>query len=232
MLKKILTTASILMTFSTLTTFSEQNYTLQTNEAYNPLNKGAFTKNSPRHADGFCNAFGMGFSDIIEQSSYSAGKRTSSRTLPSRIALSSFDPYMIEIDGIKYMLVRDNQDGILDKDDILGYKDSVSNVFASLKPLDTNYDNKLTGAELTAGRIRLVQLSKNGKLMFSDKKSDFKNENIVFIYISGLRKAYTNNGAVGKFGYFDTLIKNQDGSTKLVTGIVTFESESQLNNYF
>lgn len=237
MLKKLFITAGLLISFSALTGVTAQNYTLETNGYSNPqTNINTYRQTPTKKTTGFCDAFGAGLTDGINGQMPSSSVRRNTSFLPSNVIsasdISSFDPYMIDIDGTRYMLIKDNHDGVFNKDDILGYKDTISNIFSSLKPLDTNNDNRLTGEELTAGGIRLVKLSPGGKLMYEDKKSDFNNANIKFIYISGLRKAYNNNGAIGSFGNFDAVIYTPDGSSKLVTGIVTFESEFQIQKYF
>ena len=220
MYKKMLIAA--IVAFTCTQVYAGPNYTLQATPGNIKVKTPTYTS---QPTNGFSEAFEKGLSDAMSPSNKG-----------SRIALASagtrsFDPYMIEIDGTRYMLFKDNNDGKFDKDDILGYKDTKENIFASLKPLDTNYDKKLTGDELSKAGIRLVKISPSGKLMYSDKNSDFNNSDIKFIYIKELRKSYTNNGSTGNFGLFDVVIKKQDKS-KIVTGIVTFETEKELEKYF
>lgn len=213
-----------------------QNYTLQANNIsnnYTPQN------NSSSFASSFCS----GMSDVLFPTSTgkatkstdswynSFAKLTSSSVALSAISSSSVDPYLISINGNRYMLIKDNNDGILDKKDILGIYDTKKNIFASLKPLDLNQDNKLTGEELTKAGIRLVKINNNGKLLYNDKSQDFNNSDIVFIHLTEIRKAYKNNGNTGDFGYYDVVI-NLNGTKQLVTGIVTFEKESDIQKYF
>ena len=46
-----------------------------------------------------------------------------------------------------------------------------------------------------------------------------------------LRKAYKNDGQKGEFGLFDVIVKDKNGNNKIVTGIVTFESEEAIKKY-
>ena len=161
------------------------------------------------------------------------GSSTQSSSRPDVIASSgiSHDPYILQINGNKYMLIKENNDKKFDRNDILGITDTKETVFASLRPLDIDRDNKLTGEELAKSGVRLVKIGQNGKLI-NDKKQDFQNTKIVYIYMKELRKAYKNDGTTGDFGMYDVLIKNDNGKTNLVTGYVTFEKPDELSKYF
>ena len=225
MLKKFLMVVSLVVIMTpvvqaqTYTLESQQGNNLPTQNVPNVINN-----NSGRHASNFCEAFGMGLSDTMSGRS------------AINIATNSFvtgrDPYIIEIDGSKYMLVKDNNSGVYTKDNILGLNDTIQNAFASLRPLDKNNDNKLTGAELSAANIRLVKIGLNGKLQLNDKNSDFSNAQVKFIYMTELRKAYKNNGQIGDFGLFDVMITDKNGKNKLVTGVLKFETENEIEKYF
>jgi len=232
MLKKMFIAICLLAAFSSQNVFADQNYTLGRNPNTTISNP---TNVNPATPSGFCDAFREGFvttgGNIMSPrniGSFSRGTRISA----AGATINSFDPYMLEIDGVKYMLVRDNNDGVFDYNDILGYNDSKTNLFASLKPLDTNNDNKLTANELAVANVRLVKIDANGKLLYADKKSDYKVENIKFISIKGLRKSWKNNGSTGNFGLFDAVVYNPDKSSKIVTGIVTFETPEEIQKYF
>ena len=223
-MKKIFSLIAILALTSTGEVFAN-NFTLQSSDFANPVvtspSKGAYS-----------NGFAQGFYDFYEPRNVvrtletaSDGIRTASAGTVSR------DPYVLQIDGNKYMLVKENNDKKFDKQDILGITDTQETVFVSLRPLDINRDSKLTGEELTKSNVRLVKIGKDGKLI-NDKKQDFQNSKIVYIYMKELRKAYKNNGNTGDFGMYDVLVKNDNGTTKLVTGYVTFESESEISRYF
>lgn len=225
MLKRIFLSVVIILTISSLSCFADRNYLLETTSNAGNNTISSPIKSNQKHANGFCSSFSMGFSDVVNPKSGTVANGISN-------ARGIFtDPYMIEIDGIRYMMIKDNNDGIFDKEDILGYKDTITNVFSSLRPLDKNNDEKLTGEELITGGIRFVRISPDGKLLYKNKEFDFDIKNIQFIYIKELRKAYKNDGSKGDFGLFDVFINN-NGKSKLATGIVSFESEEQILNYF
>lgn len=180
-------------------------------------------KSGTSEVTGFTGSFCQGFNSGI----FGDSDNSSSLTLAG-----AFDPYFVEIDGVKYMLIKDNNDGVFDENDILGINDSQSNIFASLRPLDTNKDSKLTGDELTKAGVRLVRVNSDGKLDYKNKENDYKNSNIEFIYLTELRKAYKNDGSTGQFGQYDVVIKNNKGEKSLVTGLVTFETEEEVKKYF
>lgn len=236
--------------------FSAQNFTLKTT-SMTPVNTNVTTNNT-NSVKGFADAFGyginnmLGYSDTIGTVAGAAGVRstnnsnsytgtagaTGTYTAPSleqrsetRISTRSVDPYFIEVDGNRYMFIKDNHDKVFNASDILGINDTKENVFASLKPLDKNGDNRLSGDELTSAGIRIVRLNQNGKLIYKDKSKDFKNSDVVFIYMSGLRKSYQNDQNTGEFGLFDVVVKRPDNTKKIVTGIVTFESEEEVKKY-
>lgn len=240
-MKKFFSLISILALTSTGEVFAN-NFTLQSSEFANPV------VTSPSK-EFYSNGFAQGFADFYSRKNvlevagnvaanapvYSSrgGISTQSSSRPDVIASRgiSHDPYVLQIDGNKYMLIKENNDKKFNKQDILGITDTQETVFASLKPLDINNDSKLTGEELTKSNVRLVKIGKDGKLI-NDKKQDFQNSKIVYIYMKELRKAYKNNGDTGDFGMYDVLVKNDNGTTKLVTGYVTFESEEELSRYF
>lgn len=225
-MKKIFSLIAILALTSTGEVFAH-NFTLQSSD----FSEDNFVVTSPSKGS-YSNGFSKGFSDFYESQNVIRTFETTSDGM--RIASNgavSRDPYVLQIDGNKYMLVKENNDKKFDKQDILGINDTKETVFASLRPLDINRDSKLTGDELSKSNVRLVKIGKDGKLI-NDKKQDFQNSKIVYIYMKELRKAYKNNGNTGDFGMYDVLVKNDDGTTKLVTGYVTFESEEELSKYF
>lgn len=229
-MKKLFLSAVLVFILSSAA--NAQNYTLQasptdTRMNYTPVK---MQNSSSSTMDAFCN----GMSDFFSTTqSYS---NSTFKNIGNPIAISytgtHYDPYLIEIDGIRYMMIKDNNDNVFDRNDILGINDTTNTVFASLLPIDFNGDKKLTGDELSKANIRLVKIGQNGKLLFSDKSQDFDNSNVVFIHLSELRKAYKNDGNSGDFGFYDVVIKNQTGNKKLVTGVVTFESDDKIKKYF
>ena len=185
-------------------------------------------KTSPKKSDsteinGFTDSFCQGFNSGI----FGDSDNSSSLTLAGVT-----DPYFVEIDGVKYMLIKDNNDGVFDENDILGINDSQSNIFASLRPLDSDKNSKLTGEELEKAGIRLVKINSDGKLDYANKENDYKNSDIVFIYLTELRKSYKNDGSKGQFGQYDVVIRDKNDKKSLVTGLVTFETEEDVKKYF
>ena len=218
MCKKFYLLVAIISLFSAQNCMA-QNYTLAI-----PTNQTNTYQNN------FSKSFFDGVNDVLDTSNDAIFNTIGYITPTSNIG-ESYDPYFIDIEGNRYMLIKDNNDGIFDEKDMLGINDTLKTVFTSLRPLDINTDSKLTGDELSKAGIRLVKLDTNGKLLFKDKKSDFKNSDVVFIYIKELRKSYKNNGNSGEFGLFDVIIKDTNKNNKLVTGVVTFESKKELEKY-
>ena len=201
--------------------FSNQNCMAQNFTLAQPTNHTNISQNS------FSKSFNDGLNDVLNPQDISR-----IGFIQPSFSGQSYDPYFIDIENNRYMLIKDNKDGIYDENDMLGINDTLKTVFASLRPLDINNDLKLTGEELSKAGIRLVKLNNNnGKLLIKDKKSDFKNSDVVFIYIKELRKSYKNNGNSGEFGLFDVIIKDSNKNNKLVTGVVTFESKNELKKY-
>ncbi len=242
-MKKFFSLIAILALTSTGEVFAN-NFTLQSSD----ISGGNTTASTPS-SKSYYNGFSQGFSEFYSRKNvleladnvidnapaYSSrgGSSTQSSSRPDVIASSgiSHDPYILQINGNKYMLIKENNDKKFDRNDILGITDTKETVFASLRPLDIDRDNKLTGEELAKSGVRLVKIGQNGKLI-NDKKQDFQNTKIVYIYMKELRKAYKNDGTTGDFGMYDVLIKNDNGKTNLVTGYVTFEKPDELSKYF
>lgn len=224
-MKKLLSLLSVMVVFTSLNA-NAANFTLQATPQSNVNTTIRTATPKATRATSTGDAFCKGMENWYNQSSSSV---VSSAVNAS---VRGHDPYLIEINGVRYMMIKDNKDGVFNKNDILGITDTTTTVFASLRPLDLNRDNKLTGEELTKAGIRLVKINSNGKLLYKDKSQDFKNSNIVFIHMTELRKAYANNGRTGDFGYYDVVIKNAQGKKQLVTGVVTFETEQEIRKYF
>ena len=210
--------------------FSAQNFTLKTT-SMTPVNTNVTTNNT-NSVNNFSDAVTYGIRNTV---SYTGINNSSSSILTknptTRATVKSVDPYFIEVDGNRYMFIKDNHDKVFNTSDILGINDTKENVFASLRPLDKNRDNRLSGDELISAGVRIVRLNQDGKLIYNDKSKDFKNSDVVFIYMSGLRKSYQNDQNTGEFGLFDVVVKRPDNTKKIVTGIVTFESEEEVKKY-
>lgn len=210
--------------------FSAQNFTLKTT-SMTPVNTNV-TINNTNSVNNFSDAVTYGIRNTVSYTGInnsSSSIRTKNPT--TRATVKSVDPYFIEVDGNRYMFIKDNHDKVFNASDILGINDTKENVFASLKQLDKNRDNRLSGNELISAGVRIVRLNQDGKLIYNDKSKDFKNSDVVFIYMSGLRKSYQNDQNTGEFGLFDVVVKRPDNTKKIVTGIVTFESEEEVKKY-
>jgi len=136
------------------------------------------------------------------------------------------DPYYIKVDGVKYYMVVKSKNNNYNIKNILGYGDKRSDLFESLKKLNTNDDDKISLDELKKANIRFVQLS-NKKLLVNDTTKDFDINKISYIDIKNIRQS-ENGGILGTFGYFNVFIKNSDNTVKKIIGQVTFEDDVQL----
>ncbi len=259
-MKKILS-VSILMLCLSGVAYAEQNYTIQSSGNFGQNVSSQSPKLPSTGNSGVSTLFnnvGNAFFDKKVQSSAAVGAvvssqinsnkgnntsnannsgvvspaSTSTTRNNSSVRLAGRDPYLMEIDGVRYIMLKDNKDGILDRNDLLGIDDTTNSIFKSLKPLDKNSDMKLTGKELSQAGIRLVRIGADGKLLYKDKSKDFKNSDVIFVHLTELRKAYKNDGATGDFGYYDVVVKTPTGQKKLVTGVVTFETDEQIQRYF
>lgn len=156
-------------------------------------------------------------------SSVSAG--TVGIAMLAAVAIS--DPYMIKIDGTTYVFVKENNDGVWDNKDILGFYDKPDDLFESLRNLASTNPQKVTPSDLKRNGVRLVPLLDNGKLYVKDNSKDFDIEKISYIDISKSKKLASSSN-VGVFGHFKTKMK--DGRT--LTGYVTYNSDTKLQNLF
>lgn len=133
--------------------------------------------------------------------------------------VSSKDPFVIKIDGIKYYMVQNNT--------IVGQNSTLENIYEPLYKMDKNKDQKLTSQEMKISNIRFARLNKNGQLEMTNKTLDYPLTNISHIDLKTLRK--TNNiGKLGSFGYFDIYI-NQDNQQKRFIGQIAYEDEQSIN---
>ncbi len=147
-------------------------------------------------------------------------------------AACALDPYIVEIDGNKYVMILDNFDGIYNENDIIGIEDSKSNIFNSLKKLNVDNDKtKLTSSELKERGVRFVKIELDGRLAARDYTQDFCLENIVYIDLVTLKKV-KNVNHTGVFGEFKIVIKDKKTTIKEVKGYVTYESPKDLAKLF
>lgn len=137
------------------------------------------------------------------------------------------DPFVIKIDGVQYVMLKDNKDGVYNEQDILGFYDTPELLFSSLVALNQNADTKLTPAELKNNNVRLAAVGQDGKLLVKNTEKDFDLNKINYIDIKKLRKLanYTPDGV---FGHFNVYLN--DG--RMIVGLVTFSESEHLKNLF
>lgn len=137
------------------------------------------------------------------------------------------DPFVVKIDGVQYVMLKDNNDGIWDEKDILGFFDTPELLFSSLVALNQNADTKITPDELKAQNVRLAAVGADGKLLVDNTASDFDVNKINYIDIKKLRKL-ANSTPDGVFGHFNVHLT--DG--RMIVGFVTFSDSEHLKNLF
>lgn len=147
-------------------------------------------------------------------------------------ARSMRDPYVITINGVTYVMVKDRKDNNWSADDILGINDPKENRFASLIALnsDRNY-GKLTPAELKKANVRFVRMTKDGVLLVKDRNKDFDLNKIDYIDIINLKRT-ANSKNTGIFGHFTVFLKTDNNKKRAVVGYVTYETKETINVLF
>lgn len=153
------------------------------------------------------------------------------RTARAGLIGNFIDPYIVNINNKSYVLVKDSKNNEWTVDNILGTGDERSDLFASLKALNSDGDaSKITSKELKKANIRFVLLNYDGSLALEDRKSDYDLNNVKYIDMNNLRTALGNKNQDGTFGYFYVVI-NENGEIKYAPGRVTFEEEKDLKKY-
>lgn len=149
----------------------------------------------------------------------------------SDAARAFLDPYIVNINGNNYVLVKDSKDNNWTVENILGYGDSKDDLFASLKALESDSDTtKISAKELKKANIRFVLLNADGSLALENRNFDFDLSKVVYIDMNNLRTALGNKNQDGTFGYFYVIAK--DGNQKRAyAGRVTFEDKQELKKY-
>ena len=152
-------------------------------------------------------------------------------TTPQSAAAAFLDPYIININGNNYVLVKDSKDGNWTVDNILGAGDSRKDLFESLKKLESDGDSsKITANELKKAGIRFVYLNSDQSLALNDRNKDFDISKVKYIDMLNLRTALGNKNQDGTFGYFYVIVK-EDRHNRAYPGRVTFENENELGKY-
>ena len=156
---------------------------------------------------------------------------------PSAIAVAAatvfaVDPYVVPIDGINYVMVKDKQTSDWGEQDLLGYEDPKEDLFLSLRNLESDGNNsKITPQELKKAGIRFVKLAEDGTLLVKDRTQDLNLNKIKYIDIKNLRRT-ANSQNTGIFGHFYVYLNTDDGSRKMAVGYVTFDTHSNLKIMF
>lgn len=149
-----------------------------------------------------------------------------------RSALRMFlDPYIVNINGQSYVLVKDSKNNTWSAENILGYSDSRADLFESLKNLESDGDkSKLTSEELKKADIRFVLLKSGETLALNNRELDFDLNKIKYIDMKNLRTALGNKNQDGTFGYFYVIV-DDNGTNRAYPGRVTFEDKKDLEKY-
>ena len=152
-------------------------------------------------------------------------------TTPKSAIAAFLDPYIINIDGNNYVLVKDSKTNEWTVDNILGSGDSRNDLFESLRKLESDGDvTKISAKELKKAGIRFVYLNSDQSLALNDRTKDFDIEKVQYIDMQNLRTALGNKNDDGTFGYFYVIIK-ENRQNRAYPGRVTFENENELNKY-
>lgn len=142
------------------------------------------------------------------------------------------DPYVIEIDGHKYVLVKDRQDKNWSEKDLLGIDDPKENRFASLIALNSDLNHgKLTPDELRKAEIRFVRLDSKGALLVNERNKDFNLDKIDYVDIINLKRT-ANAEVTGIFGHFTVYLKTNNPKKRAVVGYVTYETNQKIEYMF
>lgn len=164
-------------------------------------------------------------SNVIE--SFFAGS-----SVATVLMAAAMDPYIIEIDGAKYVLVKDRKDGKWSEKDLLGFDDPKTNRFASLVKLNSDTDfSKVTSAELKKAKIRFVRINSDGALLVNDRTKDYNLNKIDYIDIIDLKRT-ANAKETGIFGHFTLFLKTENGKKRAVVGYVTYENDENIKVMF
>lgn len=156
---------------------------------------------------------------------------TPSITTPRSAVRAFLDPYIVNVNGQNYVLVKDDPNNNWTIENILGYNDSREDLFASLKNLETDNDiSKISAQELKKAGIRFVLLNPDQSLVLEDRTKDFDLEKVQYIDMKNLRTALGNKNDDGTFGYFYVIVK-ENGKKRAYPGRVTFEDKQELNKY-
>lgn len=146
--------------------------------------------------------------------------------------IATLDPYVVPIDGVNYVMVKDKKTTDWNEHDLLGFDDPKNNMFVSLKGIESDGDfSKISGNELKAADIRLVRLGNDDVLLVNDRNQDYSLDKIDYIDMTNLKRT-ANSKATGIFGHFNVYLKTGNSTKKMVMGYVTFDTHSNLKILF
>ena len=133
-------------------------------------------------------------------------------------AVTSCDPFSIEISGQKYFIVVDRGNKNYTYQSLLGCNGArKTTITQPLEALESDGDGeKLTQEEIRRAGIRFVKLKPSGKLAVYDKKSDYNTDNIGYIDLRRVRFSLSGNA----HGSYDVYIKRSSGSHRKIIGHV------------
>ena len=142
------------------------------------------------------------------------------------------DPYVVKIDKVNYVMVKDRTDNDWSEKDLVGIDDPKENRFESLIALNSDGDySKLTSAELKKAGVRFVQMTSDGTLLVKDRKKDYDLNKIDYIDIINLKRT-ANSESTGIFGHFTVYLKTQNPKKRAVVGFVTYETDKKIQILF
>ena len=171
---------------------------------------------------------------LPEKQKFSFTKMFLGLTTASAVILPALllDPYVIQIDKVNYVLVKDRKDDDWSEQDLLGIDDPKENRFESLIALNSDGDHsKLTPAELKKAGIRFVRMTEDGTLLVNDRKKDYDLNKIDYIDIINLKRT-ANSEDTGIFGHFTVYLKTNGSKKRAVVGYVTYETDKKIQVLF
>lgn len=171
------------------------------------------------------------FTSLAFQSVMVASAHNVSRGSTVRATVTN-DPYIIPIDGVNYVMVKDKSTNDWSEKDLLGYDDPKNAMFTSLKNLESDGNrSNITPDEIKKAGVRLVKLAPDGTLLVNDRAQDLNLNRIKYIDTSNLKRT-ANSQSTGIFGHFYVYLNTDDGSRKMAVGYVTFDTHSNLKIMF
>ncbi|MBQ3641569.1 hypothetical protein II906_06585 [bacterium] len=142
--------------------------------------------------------------------------------LVASVSAATYDPYIIPIGDIKYILIKDRNGGKWSNENIFGINDDKNNRFSSLISLDKNNDLKITSDELKAENIRFAILSGENIIIAKRKNLDFDLNKLQYIDLNSIKRTI-NSDNTGIFGHFNVYYFSDEGKRKIAIGYVTFD---------